>query len=310
MKHLFPFIFLALAASCAKLPVDASLNKYSVNVIQDTVMFAVVGDYGDNSAQEDSVARMIKSWNPEFIITTGDNNYPLGSSSTIQNNIGKHYCDYIYNPDAPESLRCNGNATQEKVNRFFPCPGNHDNYSVPAIQPYLDFFTLPGDERNYDFTWGPVHFFSINTGKSALIGQDSEEAKWLQKAAKESNLPFKFVYFHHPPYSTGNHGSATAMRWPFQDCGVNAVFNGHEHFYLRVNDNTTPNAPVYIVSGNGGNDHLYNCDANSLDTNRFSLKCDNQHWGALKVKVTATKAIIEYYTINSTIPWDTYVIDK
>lgn len=310
MKHLFPFIFLALAASCAKLPVDASLNKYSVNVIQDTVMFAVVGDYGDNSAQEDSVARMIKSWNPEFIITTGDNNYPLGSSSTIQNNIGKHYCDYIYNPDAPESLRCNGKATQEKVNRFFPCPGNHDNYSVPAIQPYLDFFTLPGDERNYDFTWGPVHFFSINTGKSALIGQDSEEAKWLQKAAKESNLPFKFVYFHHPPYSTGNHGSATAMRWPFQDCGVNAVFNGHEHFYLRVNDNTTTNAPVYIVSGNGGNDHLYNCDANSLDTNRFSLKCDNQHWGALKVKVTATKAIIEYYTINSTIPWDTYVIDK
>lgn len=310
MKHLFPFIFLAVAASCAKLPVDASLNKYSVNVIQDTVMFAVVGDYGDNSAQEDSVARMIKSWNPEFIITTGDNNYPLGSSSTIQNNIGKHYCDYIYNPDAPESLRCNGKATQEKVNRFFPCPGNHDNYSIPAIQPYLDFFTLPGDERNYDFTWGPVHFFSINTGKSALIGPDSEEAKWLQKAAKESNLPFKFVYFHHPPYSTGNHGSATAMRWPFQDWGVNAVFNGHEHFYLRVKDNATPNAPVYIVSGNGGNDHLYSCDANSLDTNRFSLKCDNQHWGALKVKVTATKAIIEYYTINSTIPWDTYVIDK
>ena len=29
---------------------------------------------------------------------------------------------------------------------------------IPQRPPYLDYFTLPGNERYYDFTWGPVHF--------------------------------------------------------------------------------------------------------------------------------------------------------
>ena len=122
----------------------------TVDVKTDSITFAVIGDYGSDSPQEDSVAKMVKSWNPDFIITTGDNNYFLGSASTINDHIGKYYCDYIYNPDAPADQQCNGKATRDKVNRFFPSPGNHDNYSIPALKPYLNYFTLPGDEKNYE----------------------------------------------------------------------------------------------------------------------------------------------------------------
>ena len=40
--------------------------------------FAVIGDYGIDSEAEARVARMVSGWNPDFVITTGDNNYPVG----------------------------------------------------------------------------------------------------------------------------------------------------------------------------------------------------------------------------------------
>src|SRR3972149_6817631 len=58
--------------------------------------FAVIGDYGVDNTNEAGVAALVKSWSPDFIITTGDNNYLYGESSTIDRNIGKYYHEYIY----------------------------------------------------------------------------------------------------------------------------------------------------------------------------------------------------------------------
>ena len=38
-----------------------------------SIRFAAFGDYGSNSSNEQAVATMVASWNPDFIITTGDN---------------------------------------------------------------------------------------------------------------------------------------------------------------------------------------------------------------------------------------------
>ncbi|MCW5909004.1 MAG: metallophosphoesterase [Chitinophagales bacterium] len=312
---MFPYfsvsVLLLLAVSCAKLPIDPGFTPYSVNIPADSITFAIIGDYGNDDPAEGEVAAMVKSWNPDFIITTGDNNYPVGAAGTIVKHIGKYYCDFIYNPDAPEAQRCNGKATAEMQNRFFPSPGNHDNYSSPALQPYLDYFTLPGDERNYEFVWGPAHFYSINTGINGnLKCCDSQEAKWLQDALNKSTSPFNFVYFHHPPYTTGNHGSSESMRWPFADWKVDAVFNGHDHIYERITDNQTPDMP-YIICGNSGKQSLYKCNAYSLDPSRFTVYCDDTHYGAMRVKLTATKAALEYFTTADLVnPADVYVINK
>lgn len=313
MKHhtfaapLFLTVFLS-ACSCAKLPIDPSFGGTQVYVPKDSTTFAVIGDFGDNSQQEYDVAQMVKSWNPEFVITTGDNNYSTGSAGSIVANIGDDYCDFIYNPDAPEDRRCNGKATQEKTNRFFPSPGNHDNYSVPALKPYLDYFTLPGDERNYDFIWGPVHFFSLNSGINGNI--DGSAKEWLHKKLVESKVPFKVVYFHHPPYSSGNHGSNSNMQLPFTEWGVDAVFCGHDHLFERIIDKSV-SKPVYYIMGNSGNTNLYSCKAHVLDATRFDVKCDNTHWGALKVKAGENICVIEYYTKDDwNNPADVYVLHK
>jgi tartrate-resistant acid phosphatase type 5 len=294
MKFLF-----TLALICC---LTAFTSAQLVSIPADSITFAIIGDYGDNSEQEGDVAAMVKTWGVDFIITTGDNNYLFGGNGSIKRNIGKYYGDFIYNPTASAKLQCHGKAEQEKINRFFPSPGNHDCYTKDGA-PYAAYFGKPMD---YDFAWGPVHFFSLNTGKSGVsTRQDS-----LRLALAKATEPFKLVYFHHPPFSPGEHGSDTKMQWPFGQWGVDAVLTGHEHFYARIEDKTSPK-PEYIICGSSGNTHLYGCHVNPLDSARFMVKCDDQHWGAMKVRATKTMIVFEYYIASSPMrPIDTYIIRK
>jgi len=121
-----------------------------------TLRFAVIGDYGSGSHVERDVAQMVKSWKPDFIATVGDNNYPIGETETIDQNIGRYFHEYI----SPYKGNYGTGAT---TNRFFPIIGHRDWDSPNGLQPYLDYFSLPGNERYYEFVWGPVHFFMLDT---------------------------------------------------------------------------------------------------------------------------------------------------
>lgn len=204
--------------------------------------FAVIGDYGSGNQNAACVASLVNSWAPDFVITTGDNNYPLGSSSTIDENIGRFYHFFI--------LNYSGSYGEGSIrNRFFPTLGNHD-WMTKEGQPYFDYFTLPGNERYYDFTWGPLHFFALDSDSREPdgVGRNSIQAEWLQDGLSVDNLPWKIVYMHHPPYSSGMHGSVDWMQWPFEEWGVSAVFSGHDHVYERLLIGGIP----YIINGLGG----------------------------------------------------------
>ena len=58
--------------------------------------FAVIGDFGVSTEAEAKVAALVRAEKPDFVITTGDNNYPNGSASTIDPNIGRFYHDFIH----------------------------------------------------------------------------------------------------------------------------------------------------------------------------------------------------------------------
>jgi hypothetical protein len=170
---------------------------------------------------------MVASWHPDFVITTGDNNYPLGEASTIDVNIGKHYAQFIGNYRGAYGP---GSAT----NRFWPSPGNHD-WDTGTLEPYLNYFTLPGNGRYYDVVVGPVHLFALDSDPREPDGmtEDSVQARWLEATMTASSACFQVAYFHHPAYSSSMHGSTVAMRWPFEAWGADAVFAGHDHVYER-----------------------------------------------------------------------------
>jgi tartrate-resistant acid phosphatase type 5 len=256
------------------------------------IRFAVIGDFGNAGQAEQDVANLVKSWKPEFIITVGDNNYSDGAASTIDPNIGQYYHEFIY----PYKGRYGAGAT---VNRFFPSLGNHD-WGTAGATPYIDYFTLPGNERYYNFVWAPVEFFAIDSDGHEPDGNtaSSVQGAWLQSRLAASTARWKLVYFHHPPYSSGEHGSSTNMRWPFQQWGASAVLTGHDHLYERVLVDGFP----YFVMGLGGKS-IYSFHSVVAGSQvRF-----NGDYGAMLVTASTEGITFQTYTRTGTLI-DTYTL--
>ena len=249
--------------------------------IPQIVRFAVIGDYGSGKQPEADVAALVKSWNPDLIITTGDNNYPDGTSETIDNHIGQFFHEFI----APY---VGGYGEGGQVNRFFPSLGNHDWHSTGA-QPYLDYFTLPGNERYYDFNWGPVHFYALDSDSREPdgVGRSSQQAVWLQNQLAVSTSPWNIVYFHHPPYSSGMHGDVDWMQWPFAEWGADVVLSGHDHTYERI----LRDGIIYFVNGLGGSSKYSFFGVIDGSQMRY-----NQDYGAMLVE--ASENAIRFQFIN------------
>ncbi len=264
----------------------------------ETVRFAIIGDYGKAGPNAEAVAEMVIEWEPELILTVGDNNYDVGAAETIDENIGRYYHDFI----APYVGEYGDGAGDEaEDNRFFPTLGNHD-WLTDAAQPYFDYFELPGNERYYTFTAGDVQFFALdgNYDEPDGIRRDSVQAQWLQAALAESAAVWKVVYFHVAPYSSGDSGSNLVMQWPFTEWGASAVIAGHDHIYERLEVDGIP----YFVNGVGGG-AIYAL-GDILPESRFRF---NHGYGAMLVTASAEELTFEFYaTFDSSTPLDSLTL--
>lgn len=265
-------------------PTPEATPTATVTPTPQAVVFAVIGDYGLAGTPEAEVAAVIESWDPDFIITTGDNNYPNGERETIDDNIGQYYADYIFPYEGDYERK-----DEQEINRFFPTLGNHD-YGPEDIDPYLDYFTLPGNERYYEVEWWPVHLFAVNNNWAEPDGvrEDSIQGQWLQDALAEASAPWKIVYMHVPPYSSGRHGSNPVSRWPYGEWGASAVLAGHDHTYERLLVDGLP----YFVNGVGGYPAIYPFE----ETHPASQVRFNEDYGAMRVEATDSSIIFEFVT--------------
>jgi tartrate-resistant acid phosphatase type 5 len=248
---------------------------------QSTVRFAVIGDYGEHNQAEADVARLVGGWGPDFVVTVGDNNCPDGAAATMDANVGEFYSSYIY---PYQGAYGPGAGT----NRFFPTLGNHD-WNTAGAAPYLDYFALPGNERYYDYTWGPLHLYALDSDPREPDGVtvDSAQAAWLRDRLGASTSPWDVVCFHHPPFSSGPHGSSAWMQWPFDAWGTDAVFSGHDHDYERLLQRNTP----YFVDGMGGS-RTYSL-LSPVPGSEVRYTGDN---GAMLVEADADSLRVRFYT--------------
>lgn len=260
-----------------------------------SITFAAIGDYGSNDANEQDVALLVKSWNPDFIITLGDNNYPDGEASTIDGAIGKYYSEYI---SPYRGTYGSGSST----NRFWPAIGNRDwdNQNGAKLQPYLDYFTLPNNERYYDIVRGPVHLFAIDSDADEPDGitSTSVQAQWLRSKLAASTAPWKIVYLHHPPYSSRT--SWPNLQWPFAAWGADAVLSGHAHVYERIMKDGIP----FITNGLGGDSTGSFNGAIAGSVVRFG-----DDYGALRVTASAGALTFEFITRRGVVV-DTFTMGQ
>jgi hypothetical protein len=258
--------------------------------------FAVIGDFGWNTQNELDVSNLVKSWNPDLIITVGDNNYPNGGTTTMDPNVGQYYHEFIYPYTGTYGPGAAG------VNKFFPTLGNHDVLTSSG-QPYFNYFTLPNNERYYDHANGNVHFFALNSDPSEPDGFDSTSAQamWLKNALQNATEKWKIVYFHHAPYSSDVYcGNSSWMQWPFKAWGASAVLTGHAHTYERIVLQGFP----YFINGMGGDYPDPNAFGNPVQGSAVRFSSDN---GAMRLDAAADSLVLSFITrAGNTI--DRYVL--
>jgi tartrate-resistant acid phosphatase type 5 len=269
----------AATATVATTPVESATPSRPDT---QTTTFAVIGDFGVDNGHERDVAELVASWNPSFIVTTGDNHYgKSGGTRAFSKSVGEYYGTWL-------------------DGAFFPSLGNHDYDVKPAPKAYTDYFHLPGpglsntsgNERYYDFVQGPIHFFMLNSNAEEPHGtsSSSKQATWLKRQLAASSSKWNVVVVHHPPYSSDNeHGPSTYMRWPFAAWGADVILSGHNHSYERV----MREGIVYFTNGLGGvTRYDFGSPTPGSEVRYMS------DWGAQKVTVTDTELIFEFYNVK------------
>ena len=195
----------------------------------DSLKFAVIGDSGTGSSSQYRVAEKLigaRSGFPyEFVLMMGDNLYGSEGPSAYDKKFERPYKKLL-----------DGGV------KFYASLGNHDEPNQRFYKP----FNMNGD-RYYTFKpKGNVRIFALDSNYV-----DKAQLDWFEKELKGSGSDWKIVFFHHPVYSSGGrHGSDEELRAQleplFLKYGVDAVFQGHEHFYERIK----PQKGIYyFISG-------------------------------------------------------------
>jgi hypothetical protein len=159
-----------------------------------------------------------------------------------------------------------------------PVVGNHE-YQDPAggAKGYFDYFDGVGRDDGpagprgtgwHSFELGDWHVIVLNSNCTAIAtGVDtcaagSVQERWLRDDLASHAGGCTLALWHHPRYSSGNGGNATAMQAIWADlAGARAdlVLNGHSHGYERFAPKDAAGAVVddglrEIVVGTGGED--------------------------------------------------------
>ena len=225
--------FIAVLTLAAALTAGAAAQDLTLpNKAKDTLKFAVIGDSGTGDSNQYRLAKVFTDIFPrfpyEFVLMLGDNMYGGESARDFQRKF-----EIPYKPVLDKGIK------------FYAALGNHDSTN----QRMYKLFKMNG-ERFYTFRpQMGVRFFALDSNY-----MDRPQLQWLEKELSASGSDWKFVYFHHPIYSSGGrHGSDTALRDQleplFLKYGVDVVFAGHEHFYERLK----PQKGIhYFISGGAG----------------------------------------------------------
>jgi hypothetical protein len=229
-----------------------------------------------SSSGDEAVATLLDSV-PGQVITLGDNAYESGTASEFTN---------CYTPSWGRYKA-----------RTRPAPGNHDYVTAGGSGYYGYFGSAAGDPTKgyYSYDLGAWHVAVINSNCASVggCGAGSPQEQWLRADLAAHPAACTVAYWHHPRFSSGEHGSQAFMQPIWQalyDANADLVLSGHDHDYERFAPQTPAGAADAargireFVVGTGGRSHyafpsapIANSQARNADT-----------YGVLKLTLHAT----------------------
>jgi hypothetical protein len=175
--------------------------------------------------------------------------------------------------------------------RTRPVVGNHE-YGTAYASGYFDYFgPAAGDPTKgyYSYDLGKWHLIVINSNCAQVGGchAGSPQEQWLRQDLAAHPAPCTVAMWHHPRYSSGEHGDDRSMRDIWQalyEGNADVVLSGHDHDYQRfapqdADSKADPARGIrQFVVGTGGRE-LYKWEHKDTDS---EVK-NNETFGVLKM---------------------------
>lgn len=213
------------------LPTGTFSGPPPLEPLRDTAV-ALITDFGNCDEGEQAVADMVDRWQPQAIVTAGDNTQTTEGCAPYTESVLPYYGEWLDRADGPQ---------------FFPVLGNHDyNNEGAGLEryvrafPYLSAADDP-QRRWYERRIGGIHFFLLD---SEVAGDDARtQQEWLRSALETAavsptDAAWRVVVFHRPAFSSGVHGPWAPMQpsagWDYRGWGADLVVSGHQHVYEDV----------------------------------------------------------------------------
>lgn len=221
--------------------------KQTQRVSGRTAVLLAAGDVADCGSKGAQATGRILARTPGTIAVLGDLAYPDGTAA---------------------DFACYNAAWGRVKSRTRPAPGNHE-YNSGSGQAYFNYFGTaagPGTRGYYSYDLGRWHIISLNSNCSRAGGCEAgtPQDRWLRRDLARSKRRCTLAYWHHPRFSSGQHGSDTDMMRFWSDlyrAGAEIVLVGHDHDYERF----APQTPAGVLApfrgirefvvGTGGKNH-------------------------------------------------------
>lgn len=201
-----------------------------------------------NHCQEEATSSLILSKKVDAVLALGDLQYSTGRLAAFEKSYDKSWGRF-------KALT-------------HPAIGNHD-YKQSRGAGYYSYFGAAAGNRNkgyYSYDLGNWHLIALNSNCDEVGGCDkhSPQIQWLVKDLKNHPSKCTLAYWHHPRFSSGQHGSNGAYQdfWDaLYKANADVVLVGHDHDYERFapqtpegDADTTLGIQEFVV-GTGGESH-------------------------------------------------------
>jgi len=256
------------------------LSCLVVAVNGQRMSFIGLGDWGTGTLEQTEVADAMNEWaqtfNPQFILTSGDNFYSEGIEGP-DDPRWETYWRAVYTGDKIQNL-----PWQVSV-------GNHDYYPRDSGYEWnqVDYtsidprWNLPNLRHSFyaNSSLGAIHFIiSDSQGLRRRQNDPEGQLEWIQQELQNSQGVMKIFVAHHPIFSSGNYGPGSGTMQSqvlplLQQYNVDLFICGHDHNlqFLRYDDGS---ALEFILTGGGGR-RLYGENLIAKDTLKSEFGVDS-----------------------------------